>query len=106
MLKIYREANAIIAEVRMKMRKWRSNYRPLRAQFLKDGLSFKNVTEQSSKSKVLGLLWDCSYDHILITSQVIFAFIATQPSTKQTVLQAFPILFDSLGFVAPFHMTA
>ncbi|KAL1417908.1 hypothetical protein MTO96_026396 [Rhipicephalus appendiculatus] len=74
--------------------------------FLNDGLSLENVTEQSSKSNVLGLLWDRSSDDIIITTQAVLAFILTQPSTKRTVLQAFARPFDPLGFVAPFHVTA
>ncbi|KAH7958135.1 hypothetical protein HPB51_027879 [Rhipicephalus microplus] len=75
-------------------------------QFLKDGLSLENVNDQSSKSKVLGLLWDRSSDPITITSQAVFTFIATQPSTKRTILQAFARLFDPLGFVTSFDVTA
>ncbi|KAL1470387.1 hypothetical protein MTO96_024348 [Rhipicephalus appendiculatus] len=77
-----------------------------RSTFLKDGLSLENVTEQSCKSKVLGLLCDRSSDDIIITTQAVLAFISTQPSRKRTVLQAFARLFDPLGFVAPFHVTA
>ncbi|KAL1444837.1 hypothetical protein MTO96_045373 [Rhipicephalus appendiculatus] len=75
-------------------------------EFLNDGLSLENLTEQSSKFKVLGLLWDRSSDDIMITTQAVVAFISTQPSTKRTLLQAFATLFYPLGFVAPFHVTA
>ncbi|KAL1473916.1 hypothetical protein MTO96_038369 [Rhipicephalus appendiculatus] len=50
-LKIYRKANAIVADAGMDLRKWCSNSRLLCAQFLKDSLSLENVTGQSSKSK-------------------------------------------------------
>ncbi|KAH8008945.1 hypothetical protein HPB51_007610 [Rhipicephalus microplus] len=73
---------------------------------LEDGLSLENVTEQSSKFKVLGLLWYRSSDRTIITSQAILAFFATQPSTKQTFLQAFARLFNPIGFVAAFHVAA
>ncbi|XP_049272070.1 uncharacterized protein LOC125758673 [Rhipicephalus sanguineus] len=105
-LEIYREANAIVTDAGMELRKWCSNSRLLCDQFLNDGLSLENVTEQSSKSKVLGLLWDRPSDDIIITTQGVITFVSTQPSTKRTVLQAYARLFDPLGFVAPFHVTA
>ncbi|KAL3226868.1 hypothetical protein MRX96_024587 [Rhipicephalus microplus] len=90
----------------MGLRKWCSTSSLLCIQFLKDRHYLENVTKQSFKSKVLGLLWDRSSDHIFITSQAVFAFIATQPSTKRTVLQALTRLFGPLGLITPFHVTA
>lgn len=105
-LEIYREANAIITAAGMELKKWCSSSRLLCTQFLNDGLSLENVTEQGSKSKVLGLLWDRSSDDIILTTQTVLSYLSTQPSTKQTILQAFARLFNPLGFVAPFLVRA
>ncbi|KAH7943618.1 hypothetical protein HPB52_009564 [Rhipicephalus sanguineus] len=65
----------------MELKKWCSNSRLLCDRFLNYGLSLENVTEQSSMSKLLGLLWDRSSDDIIITTQGVLTFVSSQPDS-------------------------
>ena len=92
---LYEEANKVMKSAGMELAKWTSN----ESSLLGGGSS--SLTSQYVK--VLGVSWDPNKDH--------FSFVAsTLPDqvkcTKRVVLSLIARVFDPLGFVLPFTMTA
>ncbi|XP_064470109.1 uncharacterized protein LOC135384855 [Ornithodoros turicata] len=88
-LDIYRTASAILADASMELRKWCSSSSVLNERFYADGVSIDNVTGSTTTCKVLGLVWDRDADSVVVSTQNVSPYVATQLAMKRTVLQAF-----------------
>jgi hypothetical protein len=91
---MYEEAEKIMAKAGMKLAKWNSNSRAIR-EFVADS--------NENSIKVLGVLWSLQTD--------CFSFAGLElPSdlvvTKRAVLSVIARIFDPLGFMLPFTITA
>lgn len=95
---IHDEANAIMSEAGMRLRKWTSNAAELQCGF--------DETEEPQASqeprKVLGLVWQHNQDKLLIPMEGVLHFVSTAANTKRFVLQASARVFDPLGLIAPY----
>ncbi len=94
---LYTEANRVMKSAGMELAKWTSN----ESSLLGGSTSGNGLTSQYVK--VLGVSWDPDNDQ--------FSFVATKlPSqikcTKRVVLSLIARVFDPLGFVLPFTMSA
>ncbi|XP_064488324.1 uncharacterized protein LOC135400416 [Ornithodoros turicata] len=105
-LHIYQTARAIVADASMELRKWCSSSETLNEQFRADGVSLDDIGQPLVRCKVLGLPWNRSADTIVMTTQNVSSYVATQPATKRVVLQTFARLFDPLGLLGPFLVRA
>ncbi|XP_064458861.1 uncharacterized protein LOC135369129 [Ornithodoros turicata] len=105
-LHIYQTARAIVADASMELRKWCSSSETLNEQFRADGVSLDDIGQPFVRCKVLGLPWNRSADTIVMTTQNVSSYVATQPATKRVVLQTFARLFDPLGLLGPFLVRA
>ncbi|XP_064462651.1 uncharacterized protein LOC135373366 [Ornithodoros turicata] len=90
----------------MELRKWCSSSETLNEQFRADGVSLDDIGQPLVRCKVLGLPWNRSADTIVMTTQNVSSYVATQPATKRLVLQTFARLFDPLGLLGPFLVRA
>ncbi|XP_064472440.1 uncharacterized protein LOC135386465 [Ornithodoros turicata] len=103
--RLYQDAVSILAEAGMELRKWASNSPTMNSQFLHDGLAYDNVSTQPM-IKVLGLLWHRPTDEITFDVGSVVVYIADHPVTKRTILHALARIFDPLGYLTPFTISA
>ncbi|XP_064470107.1 uncharacterized protein LOC135384853 [Ornithodoros turicata] len=100
---LYRESRDILIEPGMKLVKWTSNDSTLWKLFQAEGTASSSTT---SLKKVLGLNWDIDSDEIQLSMKSLSDFLERPVATKRYVLQAVSRIFDPLGYVAPFVVTA
>ncbi|XP_064481215.1 uncharacterized protein LOC135394411 [Ornithodoros turicata] len=90
----------------MDIRKWTSNSPVLRERFLMDSTSYDNASDGDTIVKVLGLYWGRSTDGLLLKTTRAADFAVAHPATKRTVLKAFSLVYDPLGYIAPVIISA
>ncbi|XP_042143854.1 uncharacterized protein LOC121834178 [Ixodes scapularis] len=93
----------------MTLRKWTANNEQLQEQFNKEEPTF--MTEEKSlspspTSKVLGMMWDHEGDCFIYKVEALLEFLSANVDTKRFILKAASRVFDPLGLIAPFVLTA
>ncbi|XP_064463327.1 uncharacterized protein LOC135374264 [Ornithodoros turicata] len=104
-LQVYGDTIDILQEAGMDIRKWTSNSSALRERFLSDEVSYDNASDGNATIKVLGLLWDRDTDSLTFSVKRALTLSASHPPTKRTVLKTFSLIYDPLGYLAPFIVT-
>ncbi|XP_064462022.1 uncharacterized protein LOC135372307 [Ornithodoros turicata] len=104
-LQVYGDTIDILQEAGMDIRKWTSNSSALRERFLSDEVSYDNASDGNAMIKVLGLLWDRDTDSLTFSVKRALTLSASHPPTKRTVLKTFSLIYDPLGYLAPFIVT-
>ncbi|XP_064482270.1 uncharacterized protein LOC135395024 [Ornithodoros turicata] len=102
--RLWKESVDILEDCGMRLRKWRTNDELLRGMF-RDLYNGDDSIRQT-ETKVLGLISDTDSDALRISLKSVLEFLHTAHDTKRTVLQATARVFDPLGFLAPFVITA
>ncbi|XP_064482937.1 uncharacterized protein LOC135395776 [Ornithodoros turicata] len=102
--RLWKESVDILEDCGMRLRKWRTNDELLRGMF-RDLYNGDDSIRQT-ETKVLGPIWDTDSDALRISLKSVLEFLHTAHDTKRTVLEATVRVFDPLGFLAPFAITA
>ncbi|XP_064471798.1 uncharacterized protein LOC135386020 [Ornithodoros turicata] len=102
-LTVYHESRQIFRDAGMKLVKWTSNNAILRATFDADETGSSTT---SPLRKVQGIVWDIETDEIRYPLKSISEFLEQRSNTKRYILQAVARIYDPLGYVAPFVLTA
>ncbi|XP_064482988.1 uncharacterized protein LOC135395830 [Ornithodoros turicata] len=105
-MKVYDDACQILKEAGMEIRKWTSNSEALREAFLEDGISYDDASSGDAVVKVLGILWNRSTDHIQFNVEHARNFAGSRCPTKRVLLNTFSMIYDQLGYLSPFVVTA
>ncbi|GFU12921.1 integrase catalytic domain-containing protein [Trichonephila clavipes] len=105
-LKVSKDAETIMKNASMKLRKWNSNDQTLMRTWEKEGLeTHPRHPDDSSKipsSKVLGIPWDVVHDYFTIDVKGLLQLYTSKPITKRIVLQSAGKIYDPVGFLSPY----
>ncbi|GFY15303.1 integrase catalytic domain-containing protein [Trichonephila clavipes] len=105
-LKVSKDAETIMKNASMKLRKWNSNDQTLMRTWEKEGLeAHPRHPDDSSKipsSKVLGIPWDVVHDYFTIDVKGLLQLDTSKPITKRIVLQSAGKIYDPVGFLSPY----
>ncbi|GFT71317.1 integrase catalytic domain-containing protein [Trichonephila clavipes] len=106
-LKVSKDAETIMKNASMKLRKWNSNDQTLMRTWEKEGLeTHPRHPDDSSKipsSKVLGIPWDVVHDYFTIDVKGLLQLDTSKPIiTKIIVLQSAGKIYDPVGFLSPY----
>ncbi|GFU91871.1 reverse transcriptase domain-containing protein [Trichonephila clavipes] len=105
-LKVSKDAETIMKNASMKLRKWNSNDQTLMRTWEKEGLeTHPRHPDDSSKipsSKVLGIPWDVVHDYFTIDVKGLLQLDTSKPITKRIVLQSAGKIYDPVGFSSPY----
>ncbi|GFW08707.1 integrase catalytic domain-containing protein [Trichonephila clavipes] len=105
-LKVSKDAETIMKNASMKLRKWNSNDQTLMRTWEKEGLeTHPRHPDDSSKipsSKVLGIPWDVVHDYFTIDIKGLLQLDTSKPITKRIVLQSAGKIYDPVGFLSPY----
>ncbi|GFW82581.1 integrase catalytic domain-containing protein [Trichonephila clavipes] len=105
-LKVSKDAETIMKNASMKLRKWNSNDQTLMRTWEKEGLeTHPRHPDNSSKipsSKVLGIPWDVVHDYFTIDVKGLLQLDTSKPITKRIVLQSAGKIYDTVGFLSPY----
>ncbi|GFX82049.1 integrase catalytic domain-containing protein [Trichonephila clavipes] len=105
-LKVSKDAETIMKNASMKLRKWNSNDQTLMRTWEKEGLeTHPRHPDDSSKipsSKVLGIPWDVVHDYFTIDVKGLLQLDTSKPITKRIVLQSAGKIYDPVGFLSPY----
>ncbi|GFY36409.1 integrase catalytic domain-containing protein [Trichonephila clavipes] len=104
-LKVSKDAETIMKNASMKLRKWNSNDQTLMRTWEEEGLeTHPRHPDDSSKipsSKVLGIPWDAVHDYFTIDVKGLLQLDTSKPITK-IVLQSAGKIYDPVGFLSPY----
>ncbi|GFU76788.1 integrase catalytic domain-containing protein [Trichonephila clavipes] len=105
-LKVSKDAERIMKNASMKLRKWNSNDQTLMRTWEREGLeTHPRHPDDSSKipsSKVLGIPWDVVHDYFTIDVKGLLQLDTSKPITKRIVLQSAGKIYDPVGFLSPY----
>ncbi|GFT07801.1 integrase catalytic domain-containing protein [Trichonephila clavipes] len=105
-LKVSKDAETIMKNASMKLRKWNSNDQTLMRTWEREGLeTHPRHPDDSSKipsSKVLGIPWDVVHDYFTIDVKGLLQLNTSKPITKRIVLQSAGKIYDPVGFLSPY----
>ncbi|GFX95739.1 integrase catalytic domain-containing protein [Trichonephila clavipes] len=105
-LKVSKDAETIMKNASMKLRKWNSNDQTLMRTWEKEGLeTHPRHPDDSSKipsSKVLGIPWDVVHDYFTIDVKGLLQLDTSKPITTRIVLQSAGKIYDPVGFLSPY----
>ncbi|GFV82749.1 integrase catalytic domain-containing protein [Trichonephila clavipes] len=105
-LKVSKDAETIMKNASMKLRKWNSNDQTLMRTWEREGLeTHPRHPDDSSKipsSKVLGIPWDVVHDYFTIDVKGLLQLDTSKPITKRIVLQSAGKIYDPVGFLSPY----
>ncbi|GFU30057.1 integrase catalytic domain-containing protein [Trichonephila clavipes] len=105
-LKVSKDAETIMKNASMKLRKWNSNDQTLMRTWEKEGLeTHPRHPDDSSKipsSKVLGIPWDVVHDYFTIDVKGLLQLDTSKPITIRIVLQSVGKIYDPVGFLSPY----
>ncbi|GFW93555.1 integrase catalytic domain-containing protein [Trichonephila clavipes] len=105
-LKVSKDAETIMKNASMKLRKWNSNDQTLIRTWEKEGLeTHPRHPDDSSKipsSKVLGIPRDVVHDYFTIDVKGLLQLDTSKPITKRIVLQSAGKIYDPVGFLSPY----
>ncbi|XP_064464904.1 uncharacterized protein LOC135376233 [Ornithodoros turicata] len=103
---IYAETRAVLRDAGMEIRKWAANSTALQQKFLADETAYDNVGCTNPVLRILGVPWDRQADVILAPVTAVHEFAQKHEPTKRTVLRTFSRLYDPVGLLLPFTVTA
>ncbi|GFT77087.1 reverse transcriptase domain-containing protein, partial [Nephila pilipes] len=105
-LKISKDADTIMKDASMKLRKWNSNDQALMKTWEYEGLeTHPRHSENNSgvqSSKVLGTPWNVIHDYFTIDVKGLLELDTSKPVTKRIVLQSAGKIYDPVGFLSPY----
>ncbi|GFR11444.1 reverse transcriptase domain-containing protein [Trichonephila clavata] len=105
-LKLSKDADTIMKNASMTLRKWNSNNQTLMKTWKGEGLEIHpRHSEDSSQiplSKVLGIPWNVVHDHFTIDVKGLMELDTSKPITKRVVLQSAGKIYDPVGFLSPY----
>ncbi|GFY07636.1 reverse transcriptase domain-containing protein [Trichonephila clavipes] len=105
-LKVSKDAETIMKNASMKLRKWNSNDQTLMRTWEREGLeTHPRHPDDSSKipsSKVLGIPWDVVHDYFTIDVKGLLQLDTSKPITKRIVLQSAGKIYDPVGFLSSY----
>ncbi|GFW45953.1 DUF1758 domain-containing protein [Trichonephila clavipes] len=105
-LKVSKDAETIMKNASMKLRKWNSNDQTLMRTWEEEGLeTHPRHPDDSSKipsSKVLGIPGDIVHDYFTIDVKGLLQLDTSKPITKRIVLQSAGKIYDPVGFLSPY----
>ncbi|GFT60400.1 reverse transcriptase domain-containing protein, partial [Nephila pilipes] len=105
-LKISKDADTIMKDASMKLRKWNSNDQALMKTWKYEGLeTYPRHSENDSgvqSSKVLGIPWNVIHDYFTIDVKGLLELDTSKPVTKRIVLQSAGKIYDPVGFLSPY----
>ncbi|GFU52718.1 integrase catalytic domain-containing protein [Trichonephila clavipes] len=105
-LKMSKDAETIMKNASMKLRKWNSNDQTLMRTWEREGLeTHPRHPDDSSKipsSKVLGIPWDVVHDYFTIDVKGLLQLDTSKTITKRIVLQSAGKIYDPVGFLSPY----
>ncbi|GFT79999.1 reverse transcriptase domain-containing protein [Nephila pilipes] len=105
-LKISKDADTIMKDASMKLRKWNSNDQTLMKTWEYEGLeTHPRHSENNSgvqSSKVLGIPWNVIHDYFTIDVKGLLELDISKPVTKRIVLQSAGKIYDPVGFLSPY----
>ena len=96
------ESDKIMKEANMKLNKWNSNSK----QVLETCSVADTAKTGESSVKVLGMSWNTEADLFEYNVQNIIALSESLKPSKRTVLRILQKVYDPLGFLAPYIITA
>lgn len=103
-LKLYTEVKSILKEANFNMRKWTTNSKNLQSKF---NLKEETMHQNSVENKVLGYKWNTQEDYLKVELQNLLKCDDKKNSiTKREVLKVIGKLYDPLGILNPFTVTA
>ncbi|XP_064475573.1 uncharacterized protein LOC135389456 [Ornithodoros turicata] len=96
------EANNILSQANMRLRKWMSNDEELlqRISERQNGGTTSLMGEMQPR-KVLGVAWNPRTDKFGFDLSALIGFTSTTKNSKRAVLQSCARIFDPFGFLAP-----
>ncbi|GFR18620.1 reverse transcriptase domain-containing protein [Trichonephila clavata] len=104
-LKLSKDADTIMKNASMTLRKWNSNNQTLRRTWKGEGLEIhprhSEDRSQISLSKVLGIPWNVVHDYFTIDVKGLMELDTSKPITKRVVLQSAGKIYDPVGFLSP-----
>ncbi|XP_064469845.1 uncharacterized protein LOC135384579 [Ornithodoros turicata] len=98
-------AEAILQKAGMKLDKWSSNSLELQKIFEQSNNISCNAERrlgETEDTKVLGVVWDKTHDHLRFSGEHILDTMIAAKSTKRSVLQTSAKIFDPLGILSPY----
>ncbi|GFU48491.1 reverse transcriptase domain-containing protein [Nephila pilipes] len=105
-LKISKDADTIMKDASMKLRKWNSNDQALMKTWEYEGLeTYPRHSENDSgvqSSKVLGIPWNVIHDYFTIDVKGLLELDTSKPVTKRIVLHSAGKIYDPVGFLSPY----
>ncbi|GFT27162.1 reverse transcriptase domain-containing protein [Nephila pilipes] len=105
-LRISKDADTIMKNASIKLRKWNSNYQTLMRTWEYKGLeTHPRHSENKSRvqsSKVLGIPLNVIHDYFTIDVKGLLEFHTSKPDTKRIVLQSASKIYDPVGFLSPY----
>lgn len=104
-LRIYEQSKAIMRDAGMNLRKWKTNNHQLQNIFDNQEEQVEGASREAAA--VLGMQWDIEKDYFKFSSKSVAQYlVAGQPDTKRTLLKAASRIYDPLGILSPFTVTA
>ncbi|XP_055948251.1 uncharacterized protein LOC129981438 [Argiope bruennichi] len=94
-------AVTILKDAGFNLRKLCTNSKELQTLWTQNGLSDGVGSEQDSKLKVLGLVWDLKEDCLGVEVVPLLNSLEPVRNTKRSVLSVVARVFDPLGFISP-----
>ncbi|GFS82746.1 reverse transcriptase domain-containing protein [Nephila pilipes] len=105
-LKISKDADTIMKDASMKLRKWNSNDQALMKTWEYEGLeTHPRHSENNSgvqSPKVLGIPWNVIHDYFTIDVKGLLELDTSKPVTKRIVLQSAGKIYDPVVFLSPY----
>ena len=94
-LDLYTDAKSLFSSASMNLREWTSNSPELMARLPAED----RATSSTAQTKLLGLLWNVSTDHLSIPDQNVS--LISLASSKRDVLHCIARIYDPLGLMMP-----
>ncbi|XP_064480512.1 uncharacterized protein LOC135394016 [Ornithodoros turicata] len=104
--KLYREAKSIFQTASMKLHKWASNSPTMRNLFEEEATAAMPQGQVAGVLKVLGLSWNPATDNLTFAVDSVRQISEQRKDTKRFVLQTAARLYDPMGLISPFLVTA
>ncbi|GFQ75684.1 integrase catalytic domain-containing protein [Trichonephila clavata] len=105
-LKLSKDADTIMKNASMTLRKWNSNNQTLMRTWKGEGLEIHpRHSEDSSQiplSKVLGMAWNVVHDYFTFDVKGLMELDMSNPITKRVILQSAGKIYDPVGFLSPY----
>lgn len=103
-LDVYERSKSIMSKAAMNLRKWKTNNKQLQKVF---DQKEENVDGASTSGTVLGMLWNTEHDCFDLSPKAVTQYLASVTSnSKRSLLKTAARIFDPLGVLAPFTVTA